>query len=195
MLFAADVVGRLLGKCASVPRIISSLRARNVHYSLVQRWLTRITIDAADAVVINSPHSREFAIVTEGVKPDRIFLIPNGVQVGKYMTGGALAVVSLAMVGQQGVFDLAAILKSMGNYTFVVRPALMPNVRGLSNALALGGNFEATLTTAVISLALYALCLYIWRGKFDVGSSGFDLKFSLTLVTTVLISYHLYAHA
>jgi hypothetical protein len=110
------------------------------------------------------------------------------------MTGGALAVVSLAMVGQQGVFDLAAILKSMGNYTFVVRPALMPNVRGLSNALALGGNFEATLTTAVISLALYALCLYIWRGKFDVGSSGFDLKFSLTLVTTVLISYHLYAH-
>ena len=85
MLFAADVVGRLLGKWASVPRIISSLRARNVHYSLVQRWLVRITMDAADAVVINSPHSREFAIVTEGVKSDRIFLIPNGVQVEKYM--------------------------------------------------------------------------------------------------------------
>jgi glycosyltransferase involved in cell wall biosynthesis len=85
MLFAADVVGRLLGKWASVPRIISSLRARNVHYSLVQRWLVRITMDAADAVVINSPHSKEFAIVTEGVNPDRIFLIPNGVQVGKYM--------------------------------------------------------------------------------------------------------------
>ncbi len=43
-------------------------------------------MDAADAVVINSPHSREFAIKIEGVQPDRIFLIPNGVEVDKYTT-------------------------------------------------------------------------------------------------------------
>jgi len=110
------------------------------------------------------------------------------------VTGVVLATISLAMVGQQGIFDLASILKSMGNYAFVVRPALMPNVRGLSNALLHGENFRAMAPTVVISLALYALCLYLWCGKFDVVSSGFDLKFSLMLVTTVLISYHLYAH-
>jgi glycosyltransferase involved in cell wall biosynthesis len=84
MLFAADVIGRALGKWAGVPRIISSLRARNVHYSSLRRWLVRATMDAADAVVINSPHSREFAVVVEGVKPDRIFWIPNGVRVVQY---------------------------------------------------------------------------------------------------------------
>jgi glycosyltransferase involved in cell wall biosynthesis len=84
MLFAADVIGRALGKWAGVPRIISSLRARNVHYSSSRRWLVRVTMDAADAVVINSPHSREFAVVVEGVKPDRIFWIPNGVRVAQY---------------------------------------------------------------------------------------------------------------
>ena len=110
------------------------------------------------------------------------------------VAGGVLAAVSLAVVGWQGIFDLASILKSMGNYAFVVRPALMPNIRGLSNALLRKENFEAMAANVVISLALYALCLYLWRRKFDVVSSGFDLKFSLTLVTTVLISYHLYAH-
>jgi hypothetical protein len=110
------------------------------------------------------------------------------------VTGVALLTISLAMVGQQGIFDLASILKSMGNYAFVVRPALMPNVRGLSTALLHGENFRAMAAIVVVSLALYAFCLYLWCGKFDVVSSGFDLKFSLTLVTTVLISYHLYAH-
>jgi hypothetical protein len=110
------------------------------------------------------------------------------------VTGGVLAAVSLAMVGRQGIFDFVSILKSMGNYAFVVRPALMPNIRGLSNALLRGENFEAVAATGIISLALYAFCLYLWRGKFDVVCSGFDLKFSLTLITTVLISYHLYAH-
>ena len=84
MLFAADVIGRLLARWSGVPRIISSLRARNVHYSRLQRCLVRVTMDAADAVVINSPHSREFAIDAEGVQPDRIVFIPNGVQVTKY---------------------------------------------------------------------------------------------------------------
>jgi glycosyltransferase involved in cell wall biosynthesis len=84
MLFAADVIGRLLAQRAGVPRIISSLRARNVHYSWLQRWLVRVTMEAADAVIINSPNSREFAIAVEGVRPDRLFLIPNGIRVIDY---------------------------------------------------------------------------------------------------------------
>jgi hypothetical protein len=112
------------------------------------------------------------------------------------ITGVILVAVSVGMVGQQGVFDFVAMLRSMEDYSFIIYPAKMPNIRGLSYVLFHSGNLEllAGTITLVISLALYALCLYLWRQEFDVLDPGFDLKFSLTLVTTVLISYHLYAH-
>jgi glycosyltransferase involved in cell wall biosynthesis len=81
MLFAADVIGRLLARWNGVPRIISSLRARNVHYSWLQRWLVRATINLADTIIINTAHARDFAVREEGVSPDRIRVIPNGVSV------------------------------------------------------------------------------------------------------------------
>jgi glycosyltransferase involved in cell wall biosynthesis len=84
MLFAADVIGRFLAQWTGVPRIISSLRARNVNYSWLQRWLVRVTMEAADAVIVNSPNSREFAMNVEGVRPDRLFFIPNGIKVTDY---------------------------------------------------------------------------------------------------------------
>jgi glycosyltransferase involved in cell wall biosynthesis len=84
LLFVSDVVGRVMAKWGGVPRIVSSLRARNVHYSSLQRRLVRSTMDSADAVVINSSYLREFAIVEEGAQPDRILIIPNGVCVEDY---------------------------------------------------------------------------------------------------------------
>lgn len=84
MLFVSDVIGRFLANWAKVPRIISSLRARNVHYSAFQRALVRSTMDWADAVVINSPHTREFAVTAEGVNAHRIYFIPNGVDIDKF---------------------------------------------------------------------------------------------------------------
>jgi glycosyltransferase involved in cell wall biosynthesis len=84
MLFFSDIIGRVIARLAAVPRIISSLRARNVHYSVLQRQLVRATMPLADAVVINSAHFREFAITTEGVSPTRLFVIPNGVCANKF---------------------------------------------------------------------------------------------------------------
>ena len=110
------------------------------------------------------------------------------------ITAATLILISFWMVRWQGPFDLISILRSMQKYSFVVRPALMPNIRGVTNALLRTEEFEAVAATIILSLALYALCLYFWRGQFDVACSAFDLKFSLTVVTTVLISYHLYAH-
>jgi hypothetical protein len=72
----------------------------------------------------------------------------------------------------------------------------MPNIRGLLYVLLQAGNFEMLIraVTVVLSLGIYALCLYLWRGEHDVLDPGFDLKFSLTIVSTVLIGYHLYSH-
>jgi hypothetical protein len=112
------------------------------------------------------------------------------------ITGAILVVISLGIVGVQGAFDFISILKSMENYSFVIYPANMPNIRGLSHVLLHADSLEwiGGTIAVVISLALYVLCLYLWRGEFDVHDPTFDLKFSLAVVTTVLISYHLYAH-
>ena len=112
------------------------------------------------------------------------------------ITGAILFVVSLAMVGAQGVFDLLSILRSMGDYSFIIAPRNMPNIRGLLQVLLhpQHSTFLVSAATIAISLALYALCLYVWRGKFDAGDPVFDVRFALVVVTTVLICYHLYAH-
>ena len=102
----------------------------------------------------------------------------------------------LGMVGWKGVFDFVSILRSMDHYSYIIYPANMPNIRGLLGHLspvAVIGPFSGSLTF-VISLILYGLCLYLWRGDIDVLNPTFDLKFALCITTTVLISYHLYAH-
>src|SRR5262249_46480739 len=78
-LHVSDVLGRVLAKCAGIPNVISSLRARNVNYSRIQRFLVRRTMRLADAIVINSSRGKEFAICEEGAQSDRIHVIPNGV--------------------------------------------------------------------------------------------------------------------
>jgi glycosyl transferase family 87 len=112
------------------------------------------------------------------------------------ITGATLAGISVALVGWQGVVDFVSILRSMENYSYIIFPANMPNIRGLTHLLFHGGSLEriSALMTLIVSIGLYALCLNFWRGKFDALDPSFDLKFSLVLVTTVLIGYHLYSH-
>jgi hypothetical protein len=112
------------------------------------------------------------------------------------ITGLILAAISIGLVGLQGVFDFVAIVRSMDDYAYIVRPALMPNVRGLTHVMLQAVNLVwlTGLIVPAISLGLYALCIYLWRREFDADDPGFDLQFSLTIVTTVLISYHLYSH-
>jgi hypothetical protein len=112
------------------------------------------------------------------------------------MVGVILVVVSIAMVGWQGVHDFVSILRLMDRYSYIIFPANMPNIRGLLYDLFQTGNLESLLiaATVAVSAVLFGLCMYLWRGDFDVLDPAFDLKFSLTIVTTVLISYHLYPH-
>lgn len=80
LLFAADVLGRALAHMAGVPRVVSSLRARNSNYRLWQLWLARATMPWAERVVINSRALSDFAVLAEGARPERLVYIPNGVQ-------------------------------------------------------------------------------------------------------------------
>jgi hypothetical protein len=111
-------------------------------------------------------------------------------------TGGALVAASLFMVGIDGAFDLVGILGSMGDYAYIINPRNMPNIRGLLNVALNRENLNFLLISGMvgISFALYGICLYFWRQRWDVTDSSFDLKFALVLVTTALVSFHLYSH-
>lgn len=117
--------------------------------------------------------------------------------VGVFVAAGVvLTAVSLAMVGWQGAFDLVTILTRMKEYLFIVDPGKMPNLRGLLHVLSRASEsaFPLGVISGLISLSLYALCLYFWWQNRNVDDSGLDLKVSLAVVTTVLTSYHLYSH-
>jgi len=79
MLFVSDVVGRAMAWAVGIPRIISSLRARNCEHSWWKRGFARGTMRWADAVVLNSKTFCDYAIAIEGVPADRLQVIPNGV--------------------------------------------------------------------------------------------------------------------
>lgn len=113
LLFFSDVIGRLLSKWGKVPRVVSSLRARNINYSGLQRRLVRSTMWIADAVVINSAGIREFAIAEEGALEDRIELIPNGVVVENYTS----AVEPRRVRSQLGVSDSCVLIAAVGRLT------------------------------------------------------------------------------
>ncbi len=87
-LFYSDVLGRWLAHQAAVPRIVSSIRARNILYRGWQRWLVRWTMRWVDAVVLNSRQVRAFAQQEEGANPARILVIPNGVDARRFSPHG-----------------------------------------------------------------------------------------------------------
>lgn len=93
MLFYADVIGRLLAWAARVPRVLTSLRARNLNYTGWQQWLVRRSMRWVDSVVINSEGIRGFAIQAEGADPNKIVLIPNGISTSaENLTNGQRAI-------------------------------------------------------------------------------------------------------
>lgn len=80
LLFVSDVVGRTLAHLVGVPRIVTSIRARNVNYSPLMRALSSATMRWADAIVLNARGVTEFAQCVEGAPRERIHIIPNGVE-------------------------------------------------------------------------------------------------------------------
>ncbi len=84
MLFASDVIGRLLSHYAEVPRIVTSIQTHDNYYKNWQRWMVRQTAQYADSVILNSEFVRTFAIKEEGAAPERIIVIPNSIETKRY---------------------------------------------------------------------------------------------------------------
>jgi hypothetical protein len=121
-----------------------------------------------------------------------------------FATGAAmLAVVSAIMVGSNGLASYVALMQSASSpHGFAgIVPAFMVSIRGtvarLTQLFSL--HFGASLTaaeegvfTAILCLPVLALLLSIWRGNWDTSSDRFQIQYALTIVASLLLSYHLY---
>lgn len=104
-----------------------------------------------------------------------------------------LILVSIAIVGMEGFISYPHYVFHMEQAIArtVVPPSDMPNLRGLLDMLLHDRSYSVW---ALAAGSLGILVLTLWRTR-EVGSRDFfDLQFSLTVVATVLVSYHALAH-
>jgi glycosyltransferase involved in cell wall biosynthesis len=113
MLFWSDVIGRILARTAGIPRIFSSIRARNTNYALWQLFLVRATMPMVDVVVLNSRRVSSFAVAGEGVPPERLVYIPNGIDPSLYANPISRPALRTAF----GLPENATVIGSVGRLT------------------------------------------------------------------------------
>jgi glycosyl transferase family 87 len=115
---------------------------------------------------------------------------------GFLFTGLLLGVLSLAMVGWNGLRGLFSLWLPMVQRGHVVWPELMTNLRGLMYMiLDLGGLSGATnILTLVFSILVYVIALRLWPRSADERNELFNLRFALAVAMTALVSFHLYSY-
>ena len=115
---------------------------------------------------------------------------------GFLFTGLLLGVLSLAMVGWNGLLGLFSLWLPMTQRGHVVWPELMTNLRGLMYMiLDLGGLSGATnILTLAFSILVYVITLRLWPRSADERNELFDLRFALAVAMTALVSFHLYSY-
>jgi sugar transferase (PEP-CTERM/EpsH1 system associated) len=89
-MFHANIPGRVLGRLAGVPIVISSERTigqeRRWRY-----WLNRATAPLADRVICVAGGVADFAAQTIGISPDKLVVIHNGIPLGGFQPGDRIA--------------------------------------------------------------------------------------------------------
>ena len=115
---------------------------------------------------------------------------------GFLFTGLLLGVLSLAMVGWNGLRGLFSLWLPMVQRGHVVWPELMTNLRGLMYMiLDLGGLSGATnILTLAFSILVYVIALRLWPRSADERNELFNLRFALAVAMTALVSFHLYSY-
>ncbi len=85
-LFHANIPGRVLGRLAGVPIIISSERTMGME-SRWRYWLNRLTAPLADRIVCVSQNVARFAAEAIGLPKDKLVVIPNGIPLAGFTPG------------------------------------------------------------------------------------------------------------
>ena len=84
-LYRANILGRIMGKFANVPIIISSQRSIDAwklfYHSLLDKWTMQFT----DCIIANSEQTKKILIEREKVTSNKILVIYNGINTKNYI--------------------------------------------------------------------------------------------------------------
>lgn len=156
MLFWSDVVGRVLASRAGIPRLVSSIRARNINYRPWQLLMVRATIPLADVVVVNSRQIATFAVAAEGARPESLVHIPNGVDASLYTQPISRA----TLRAELGLSADALVIGSVGRLTYqkgfdvLLRALAQPGLEAVHLLLAGTGEESERLRALAHSLKI-----------------------------------------
>ncbi len=110
------------------------------------------------------------------------------------VTGAALAGISIALVGWNGVRDYTGLLQLVDRLEYGIVPANMANIRGLlETVFAPNRSLQSSAILLLSSALLLFWSLYCCTAYFDSSNQLFDIEFSLILAVTPLTSYYIYA--
>lgn len=169
LLFASDVLGRWMVRTVHIPRIVSSLRARNTHYAWWQRRLVRYTMRWVDAVILNSALVRDFAIAEEAAVPERMVVIPNGVEIEPYQLpiSRALLRAELQLAGERPLVASVGRLSYQKGFDILIQACSLLPKHAIDLILIGQGAQEAALRQQVSRLGLEQ-CIHFVGYRHDI---------------------------
>jgi L-malate glycosyltransferase len=128
--------GALVAKLSKVPVLVSSRRDMGILRLRKHRMAYKVVNRLCDAFVAVSDGVRDFCIETEGVDPERIFTVHNGVDLAKIDAAGEVAALQAKLDVRDGspvVTTVANIRRIKGLDTLLQAAAVVrrefPNVR------------------------------------------------------------------
>jgi len=158
----------------------------------------------------NMPHLAGFTLAFGLFKPHLvlpfvlIFLLNKQWQFVRAFVASAIIPLSISVyiTGWQGSIDYIRFLlisnRSLADVAhqarYSIAPSAMPNVRGLFYLFLAGSIPESLILTmiGVCSVGLLAWTVRLWRN--EKIEAPLDWNFSVAIVLTILVSYHLLAH-
>lgn len=154
-LFHGNLLGRLAGRLAQVPVIISGIRVaerRSRWYGRLDRW----TNGLVDHNVCVSQGVADFSVQETGLKPHKISVIPNGVDVEQFATAPAANLVPLGISPTQPVVITVGRLEEQKGMTYLLQAAeLVLQIRPDCQFLMVGdGHDRAKLEALAASLGI-----------------------------------------
>ncbi len=152
-MFHANIPGRVLGRLAGVPVIITSERTMGQE-SLIRRWINAETAKWADKVTCVSEQVAEYARASIGIPPEKLTVIPNGVDFEKF----------------QGLKEKAAARRDCGlpDEGVLVGAIGRPRaVKGYADLIKAWGNSPANKSRRI----------WLWLGMVLGSVSSFDLPY------------------
>jgi glycosyltransferase involved in cell wall biosynthesis len=108
-MFHANLPGRVLGRLAGVPIVISGERTMGMERRW-RYWLNRLTVPGADRVTCVSQQVADFAVNHIGISKEKVVIIPNGLQVpdAERLLGSRAARTELGLPVDQAVVGTVA---------------------------------------------------------------------------------------